>query len=436
VVGVVQADVAVVGAGLAGTATALLLARRHAGARIVLVEAARVGAGATGQSTGVMGPGVGSGISQQRRVYGDAGARRIHAATEDAVRTGLRLIADEAIDCELRTPGQLVTALTPRHVQRLRRQAAAYAELGFDVPWLDRDAVAQQLGSDAYLGGIRLRPAAVLDPYRLVKGLAERAVAAGVQLFEASPVLAAQPGRLTCPRGQVRAATVVLATDAGTAGLGVLDRRVQPIDTHVLRTGHLPAGVLPGGTAVIDARNFFHYYRPTADGRLVFGGGPVRVRTNDAALEAAQSERIWRRLEDELRAVFPALADVPVTDRWYGRTGATLDRMPVVGPLRDLPGAWAAVGWSGHGIALSLAAAHLLAEVVHPGRPAPTRLDNNGIPWLRGTAPALPALPGRRIGIAAYLRWLDVADRAGLALGGRGDLTPSSARRVLAGAAR
>jgi glycine/D-amino acid oxidase-like deaminating enzyme len=187
---------------------------------------------------------------------------------------------------------------------------------------------------------------------------------------------------------------------------------------------------------VIDARNYFHYYRPTADGRLVFGGGPVRVRTSDPALEAARSGGVWRRLEDELRAVFPALADVPVTDRWYGRTGATLDRMPVVGPLRDLPGAWGAVGWSGHGIALSLAAAHLLADVVEPGRPAPQRFDNDGLPWLRGTAPGFPMMPGRRLGIATYLRWLDIADRAGLAASGRREPTTSAASPELAGAAR
>jgi glycine/D-amino acid oxidase-like deaminating enzyme len=321
-------------------------------------------------------------------------------------------------------------------VQRLRRDAAAYADLGFDVPWLDRDDVARRLGTDAYLGGILLRTAAVLDPYRLVAGLAERAVAAGVRLFETSPVLSIREGRLTCPHGEIHAGTVVLATDAGTSALGVLTRSVEPIDTHVLRTGPLPAGVLPSGAAVIDARNYFHYYRPTADGRLVFGGGPVRVRTSDPALEAARSGGVWRRLEDELRAVFPALADVPVTDRWYGRTGATLDRMPVVGPLRDLPGAWGAVGWSGHGIALSLAAAHLLADVVEPGRPAPQRFDNDGLPWLRGTAPGFPMMPGRRLGIATYLRWLDIADRAGLAASGRRELTTSAARPELAGAAR
>lgn len=418
-----EVDVAVVGAGLAGLSAALYLARAYPAARVAVLEARTVGAGATGRSTGVVGPGVGSGILGLRRRYGNARAAAAFGATLDAVDHTIRLVAEEGIACDLEVTGQLVAAQTRAQARRLRRQAAAFRELGFDVPYLDQAAVYDVLRTDSYLGALRYQPVATVDPYRMCVGLAERALTAGVLLFENSPVQRIEPGPpavLHCPAGRLLARHVVLATDGYTPELGVLGESVVPIDTHVLRTSPVPDGLLAtvgwhGREAVIDSRTFFAYVRLTADNRVVFGGGPVAVRSGNPQRDAAASERTWNRLERELRRLLPALGDIPVTDRWYGTTGSTLDRMPVVGRLAHSPGMWFTGAWCGHGVALSVASGALLAAALDPtASPAGSPAKAGPLPWQRSRAPWLPAGLVRHLGLQAYVLGLDAVDRAGL----------------------
>jgi len=240
-------DVAVVGAGLAGSSAALHLAREHPGARIALLEARTVGDGATGRSTGVIGPGVGSGILGLRSRWGDARATAMFSATMDAVDLTLKLVQNESIECHLEHTSQVVAARTQLHARKLRRQAAAFTDLGFDVPYLGADELADIVGADCYLAGIRYSQVATVDPYLLCVGVAERAVAAGVQLFEHTPVhrVANGPGTvLQSPAGRVHARHVVLANDGSPTGARPVDRSVVPIDTHVVRTAPLPPALL------------------------------------------------------------------------------------------------------------------------------------------------------------------------------------------------
>jgi gamma-glutamylputrescine oxidase len=328
----------------------------------------------------------------------------------------------ERIACDLETTGQLVTAQTSVHAQRLRRQVAAFRDLGFNIPYLDKDALAEVLQSDRYVAALRYPLAATVDPHQLCLGMAERMIAAGVELFEHTPVqqvAAHSPVKLICPAGHVLARHVVLAIDGYAPALGALGRFVVPIDSHVLRTAPVPAALLRslgwrGREAVIDSRTFFHYYRLTRNDRIVFGGGPVAWRGGNARQEAAASQRIWRRLERELHQVFPALDDLPVTDRWYGTTGSTLDRMPIVGQVEGKPNLWFTGAWCGHGIALSIASGALLAEVLDPSTVSKSVPAQATLPWQRGWAPWLQDGPLRNCGLRAYLLGLDAVDRAGL----------------------
>jgi gamma-glutamylputrescine oxidase len=411
-----HADFAVIGAGLAGLATAYRLRHAAPGTRIVVLEAHPAGAGASGRSTGVAAPGVGAPIPTLRMKYGDEVARRMFAASLDAVEQTLALITDERIDCDLEVPGQLVTAMTPGQDTALRAAAASFEALGFDVPYLDRSALGQVLRTDRYLGALRYRRAGVLDPQRLCRGLRERLLDSGVEVYEHTPVARldrTDPHLLSCAAGSVRAEHVIVATDAYAAELGVLGRSVVPIDTHVLRTAPLPRALLEelewaGRETFVDSRTFFNYVRLTAQDRIVFGGGPVSCRTPAGRAAARGSGRVWARLESELHALLPATRHVAVTDRWFGTTGATLDRLPVVGELRRLPGVWFAGGWCGHGVALSVAAGGYLAARL-TGSPPP--VDWAGLPWVRGRAPGLPPDPFRRWGLRAYIAALDAADR-------------------------
>jgi gamma-glutamylputrescine oxidase len=441
--GTVDADVAVLGGGLAGLATAHFLTRADPGLEVVVLEARTVGAGSTGRSTGIVGPGIGGPVEQLRRRAGDGVARAVHGDSLDFVRLVRDLVTDERIDCDLETGAQFVHAWTPAQARSLRARSRTYAELGFDVPYLSRAELAGARGSDVHCGALRHPLAATLDPVRLCRGLRERLWARGVRVFEHSPATgleAGSPMRVRSPFGAVRAAQVVVATDSSLGRLGLPDDTVAALVAHVVRTAPLPPerlaalGLGPGDSAV-DARRFFDYYRVTGDGRVVIGGARVAVPARHDTTHLGPDPRLraaaWARIEAELAALLPGDEPPAVTERWSGRFGATFDRLPVVGRVEDRPGVWYLGAWCGHGLGLSVGAAARLAERMTGPDP-----DARVLPWLRDRPPALPPRPVRRFALHRYVQALDALDRVqtrrSALAGGRG-VAPSTTPVGVAG---
>src|SRR5579883_1768849 len=336
-----RARVAIVGGGFAGLSAALHLVR--AGVDVTLFEAGTVGCEASGRNTGMLGPGAIAPITSLVDRHGPDGARAIFQATLDAVESALELIQAEGLACDLEVTGQLLVARTGRQAAFVESQARAFQELGFDVEWLDRDALATRIASDSFRGGLRHPRAANLDPLRLCHELARVCRARGVVIREQTPVRSVAAGRLELASGEsVLADRVVLATNAFTSRLGVLRGRVTPLSTHVVLTEPLGERVRalgwPGREGVVDARRFFSYFRLTADDRLRWGGGaPLHRRAEDPATYAT--------IAAEIESVFPSLQGVRIEKQWSGVMGFTLDRTPIVGPLAEEPailhtGAW------------------------------------------------------------------------------------------------
>ena len=421
-----------IGGGFAGLSTALHLVRARPGLDVRVLEGGRLGAGASGRATGMLGPGVVGSILDLEARLGPDGARRAFGATLAAVARVEALVAAEGIDCALESTGQLHVALCPGHAARLAREVERLAALGFPAPLLDRAAVRRAVGTDAYHAALRL-PGALLDPVRLLAGLARAAAARGVRIQEGARVVRIEPApapgrdvRLVCAdRGgrevTLTAPRVVVATNAGLPGLGLLADRVVPLRAHALVTAPLGAERLAalgwtGREALIDRRTFFHYARLTPDGRLLLGGGRLAGfgaegprfdgRAGDDAGCAAATRA---RLVAEAEAIFPALRPLQVDVAWSGPLAFTADRLPVVGPLADAPGVLVLGGWCGHGLALSVAAGAAVAEAVVRGAPSAEQAE---LPWWRGTAPV--AGRGGRLGravLGVQLRAMDVADR-------------------------
>jgi gamma-glutamylputrescine oxidase len=407
--------VAVVGGGLAGLAAAYFAKRQRPEAEIVVLEAGLVGSGASGRSTGMVGPNVGGTIVALRRRYGDAMATRMFRASLDAVATLTRLVREEALSCDLVETGQLVIARTRREAEALRAQAASFSELGFDVPLIERGTLEGVVPDATCVAALSYDRAALVDPLRLCRGLRDRLTAMGVPVHERAQVTRIAPGagvELEMEGGSLRAGKVLLATDGFSHHLGVLRRCVIPMQAHVVLTAVLPPVRLaqlgwPGRQAIVESRNFFNYYRLTADDRLLFGGGRPTVHETGVTQSRAHA-RTWAQVENELRCRFPSLADVPIADRWYGTIGCTLDRLPIVGPLPGLPNVWFSGAWSGHGLAMSVACAELVAGLMNGA----TEAVGGDLPWVRGRAPGLPAWRRlRTTGVRAYLQSLEMADR-------------------------
>ncbi len=402
--GAVRSDICVIGAGYTGLSAALHLAARGHDVRVL--EAQRVGFGASGRNGGQAAPG--------QRVDPDTLARRYGAGTAGALwRIGIdamdhlrALVADHAIDCDWRDG--IVEAARARSEVRAAHAHAEYldAHHGYDrlVP-LDRDEVAVETGAAGFAGGVLDRGAAHLHPLKLVYGVARAAEAAGAVVHERSEVTRIVPGapaRVETASGTVTADHVILACNGYLGRLSpAVAARVMPINNFILATEPLGArgsDILANNVAAQDTRFVVNYWRKTPDGRLLFGGGETygyRFPRDIAGL-------VRRRM----LSVYPGLADVAIDHAWGGTLAITRSRLPVF--ARPAPGLWSASGYSGHGIALGLYAGEMIGQAI--GGTA-ERFDT------MAALPA-PAFPGggrlRAPLLATAMTWFALRDRLGL----------------------
>lgn len=360
--GRVRADVAVLGAGLTGLNAALELAGR--GYRVVLVEAARIGAGGSGRSGGQVLADYACGMATLHATLGRDAAVQLWQASIDAVARVKQHIDTCAIACDWRD-GCATLALKPRQARALRDwQAQAERDYGHSgLRWLDAGELDGLIASPRYCGALFDTGAGHLQPLAYTRALARAAQAAGVVLHEDSPVLHIERGPhavLHTKQGAVEAGQLVIAGGALPARLvPELAATVLPVGTYIVATEPLgaerAAALLPSDAAVCDANFVLDYFRRSADHRLLFGG-----RVSYSGLE---SPGLAAGMRQRLLAVFPQLPrQLAITHAWGGYVDITANRAPDIGRLGD--NLWYAQGFSGHGMALANLAGAVLAEAI------------------------------------------------------------------------
>jgi gamma-glutamylputrescine oxidase len=373
---------------------------------VVLLEAHRLGFGASGRNGGQVGSGQRQDQATLERMVGPDDARALWHLAEEAKGWVKDRIARHAIACDWQD-GVLHADWRARDVPQTHAHAEKLArDYGYTrIAALDRAGIRAIVGSDAYQGGALDMGAGHLNPLAYALGLARAAAAAGARLFEGATVHHIEPGpkiAVQTGQGRVLADHVILACNGY---LGGLDRataaRVMPINNFILATeplGARAAGVLARPVAVADSKFVVNYFRLTPDRRLLFGGGEsygYRFPRDIAAL-----------VRRPMLRVFPQLADVPVSHAWGGTLAITVSRMPAF--LRPAPNLWSASGYSGHGVAIASLAGRILAEAIagQAGRfDLMARVPARRFPG--GTALRSPLL-------ALAMSWFALRDRLGL----------------------
>lgn len=358
--GDIDADVCVLGAGYVGLSTALELA--EAGYRVVVLEAERIGWGASGRNGGQVLPGFGCGEAKLAALVGRDDARKLF----DWSCEGMRLIHERRvrhdIDCDWRA-GHTTVAIKPRQIVELQTwQRELESDYDYPMAWWDREQLREQLDSPRYLGGLYDASAGHLHPLKYALGLGRAALAAGVRIFEASPVLRMTHGTkpvLHTGQGTVRCDFAVLAGNALVKGVAPeLDRKIMPVGTYIAATVPLGAerarALIRNDMAVADTNWALDYFRLSSDHRLLFGGR--------ASYSNFQPPNLGWVMTRRMRKVFPQLADVDFDHVWGGTIDISFNRAPHWGRIGT--NVYFAQGFSGHGVAATNLAGRVIADAI------------------------------------------------------------------------
>ncbi|MBT2789519.1 NAD(P)/FAD-dependent oxidoreductase [Paraburkholderia strydomiana] len=381
------ADVVVIGAGFTGLSAALALGKR--GASVTVVDAGRVGGGASGRNGGQVNTGVAQDFVALAAQLGIERASACYRAFADAVDTVERLIREERIDCDYLASGKLKLASKPHHLAHLEKTADLIRRtVDTDIELIDGDRIRSEVQSDSFHGGLLQRHGGQMHMGKFTVGLAEAAVRRGAKLYENAAVTSiVKDGgahRVVTTRGEVRAKQVLIATGPSRHGpFGWYRRRLAPVGSFIVVTEPLPpellAKVLPNRRAYTTTRLMHNYFRVTPDSRLLFGG-----RARFTASERPSDAKSGRILQQGLAAMFPMLSSARIDYCWGGLVDISADRLPHAG---QHDGIYFSMGYSGHGTQMSTHMGQVMADVMDG------REDRN--PWGEAEWAAIPGHTGK-----------------------------------------
>ncbi|MHA3886597.1 NAD(P)/FAD-dependent oxidoreductase [Stutzerimonas degradans] len=403
--GEARADVCIVGGGFTGLNTAIELAER--GLSVILLEARRIGWGASGRNGGQLIRGVGHDVEQFRPILGEEGVDELKRMGFEAVDIVRQRIERHAIDCDL-TWGYCDLATKPRHLEGFEQDYADLLRLGYAHPLqrISRANLPTVIGSQRYIGGLVDMGSGHLHPLNLALGEAAVAQTLGVRLHEDSAVERIEYGTQVAvhtAHGVVRANQLVLACNAYLDGLQPkLAGKVLPAGSYIIATERLPAALcqelLPQNMAVCDQRVALDYFRLSADGRLLFGGA--------CHYSGRDPKDISAYMQPKMLAVFPQLVGIGIEYQWSGMIGIGANRLPQIGRLPEQPNVYYAQAYSGHGLNATHLAGRLLAEAI-AGR------ESRGFDlFARVPHPTFPGGPALRSPLLALgMLWYRLKDR-------------------------
>ncbi|MCO3132732.1 FAD-binding oxidoreductase [Pseudomonas aeruginosa] len=358
--GEVETDICVIGAGYTGLSTALFLLEN--GFKVSVLEAAKVGFGASGRNGGQIVNSYSRDIDVIERTVGKREAQLLGEMAFEGGRIIRERVARYGIQCDLKDGG-VFAAFTEKQMDHLRAQKQLWERYGHkQLEIMDARRIREVVATDNYIGGMLDMSGGHIHPLNLALGEAAAVESLGGTIYEQSPAIRIERGAnpvVHTPQGKVKAKFIVVAGNAYLNGLvPELAAKSMPCGTQVITTEplseELAHGLLPQDYCVEDCNYLLDYYRLSGDKRLIYGGGVIYGARDPADIEAI--------IRPKMLKTFPQLKDVKIDFAWTGNFLLTLSRLPQVGRIGD--NIYYSQGCSGHGVTYTHVAGKVLAEAL------------------------------------------------------------------------
>jgi len=369
--GDISTDVAIIGGGFTGLATAYFLRQLEPTLRVAVLEAEVIGFGASGRNGGFAMTLFGLEPAVTAMLFGRQRTIDAHHYCERAVDLVRDLIREHDMQSDFEYTGFLRLATTEGYIKRIQHDLDLLTSLGATgIEWIDKEAAQAEINSPLVFGAWREARCGILNPAKQVRELKRVAEAAGAVVYEYSPVSEIQRGAkfvLQTPQGTVTAEKILFATNAYSHLIPEIANKQVPAFTHMIITEPLTGPQLDSigwknRQGLEDARNLVHYLRLTVDNRLAIGGSDVTLAFG-RDMQRDMNEKTFERLERNTARLFPALKGVKFTHRWGGPVSVTTQMAPAIGMVGDQR-AWYSLGCVGHGVAPTHLNGQTLADLL------------------------------------------------------------------------
>jgi len=364
-------DVAIIGGGYTGLATAYHLAKVLPDLKIALFEARHVGHGASGRNGGMVLPQTGP---ETMEIDYDAETHKwTYDLTVKSMKELARLVERSGIDCELRLNGYYYAICQEEDLAYYRDYVAQAQGMGIPLRYLNQAETTRALGTNVYYGSVFDPNGGSVHAMKLVRALKKSAEELGVKIYENSQVHAVDEGeihRLSVgdAQYQVSAKTLVLATNAYSSKLGFFKSELIPVHTQVAATIPLSEEQLDAigwqsRLPFYDSRNFLYHFVLTPDRRIVVGGGNADYFFNNDLHYEGDLNQVLTMIQEEVARIYPALKNIPFEYIWDGILGVTFDEYETVGVMGEHKNIYYALAYNGHGVNLSFLFGRVIADM-------------------------------------------------------------------------
>jgi glycine/D-amino acid oxidase-like deaminating enzyme len=361
-----KADVVIVGGGYTGLSSAYHISQKYPEKKIVLLEGACCGYGASGRNGGFC---IATSLLDLEQKD-----PKLRQQSVDVSFYGLnfikRMISENGVECDFNESGMLAVALNERHIKELREYQDELKSFGLESILIQGKELEKEISSPIFLAGVKEPYGAILNPAKFAREMKRVVEEVGVDVFERTVVTRIMPGKINhveTELGDIQAPTIIVALNAYGHKLGFFKNRVFPVSVFQIATEPLNETQWESigwgnKQGLSDMRTLYSYSRPTVDGRIVMGGSDFTYYDYDA-LSSGNDKVVTNRILDNLFTFFPQLEGVRIDHAWGGTTSYTLGRIPSVGVFGEYKNIYYGTGFS-EGVPSTQTAGRMIADLM------------------------------------------------------------------------